>query len=50
MIAAVLAWSALGYFGPLRHAPVTITAFYWYFLTAAWLWLFFALYGTPRLT
>jgi cytochrome c oxidase subunit 3 len=50
MIAAVFAWSLFGYFGPVRHAPVTITALYWYFLTVAWLWLFFTLYGTPRLT
>jgi cytochrome c oxidase subunit 3 len=50
MIAAVFVWSLFGYFGPVRHAPITITALYWYFLTVAWLWLFFTLYGTPRLT
>lgn len=50
MIAAVFVWSMLGYFGPVRHAPITITAFYWYFLAVAYLWLFFTLYGTPRLT
>ncbi|HZT86452.1 MAG TPA: cytochrome c oxidase subunit 3 [Stellaceae bacterium] len=49
MIAAVLAWSALGYFGPVRHAPVTVTAFYWYFVTVIWLALFFTLYITPYL-
>lgn len=49
MIAAVLGWSLLGYFGPARHAPVTITAFYWYFVAAIWLPLFFTLYLTPYL-
>lgn len=50
MVAAVLIWSLLGYFGPLRHVPITITAMYWYFLAVTWLWVFFTLYGTPRLT
>ncbi|HJU18471.1 MAG TPA: cytochrome c oxidase subunit 3 [Stellaceae bacterium] len=50
MILAVLVWSLFGYFGPVRHVPITITALYWYFLTVAWLWLFFTIYGTPRLT
>lgn len=50
MLAAVLVWSALGYFGPLRHVPVTVTAFYWYFVTVIWLALFFALYITPYLS
>jgi cytochrome c oxidase subunit III len=49
MVAAVLLWSALGYFGPVRHAPVTITAFYWYFVTVAWFGVFFTLYITPYL-
>lgn len=47
MVAAVLVWAALGYFGPVRHAPILITAFYWYFLAAAYLWLFFTISGTP---
>lgn len=50
MIAAVFAWYLLGYLGRVRHLPITNTAFYWYFLTVAYLWLFFTLYGTPRLT
>jgi cytochrome c oxidase subunit III len=49
MVAAVLLWAALGYFGPVRHAPVTITAFYWYFVTIAWFGVFFTLYITPHL-
>ena len=50
MIAAVLVWSALGYFGPVRHVPVTVAAFYWYFVTIVWLALFFTVYGTPYLS
>ncbi len=49
MIGAVLLWSAIGYFGPIRHVPVTIAAFYWFFVTAVWLALFFTLYITPYL-
>lgn len=49
MVAAVLLWSALGFFGPLRHAPVPTTALYWYFVTLIWLALFFTLYITPYL-
>jgi heme/copper-type cytochrome/quinol oxidase subunit 3 len=49
MIAAVLGWSALGYFGPVRHVPITVTAFYWYFVTVIWLAVFFTLYITPYL-
>ena len=49
MVAAVLLWSGLGYFGPVRHAPVTIAAFYWFFVTVAWLGVLFTLYITPYL-
>jgi heme/copper-type cytochrome/quinol oxidase subunit 3 len=49
MVAAVLVWSALSYFGPLRHAPVPTTALYWYFVTVIWLALFFTIYITPYL-
>lgn len=49
MSVAVLAWSAIGYFGPVRHVPVTVAAFYWYFLALSWAALFFALYITPYL-
>jgi heme/copper-type cytochrome/quinol oxidase subunit 3 len=49
MIAAVLLWSALGYFGPVRHVPVTVTAFYWYFVAVLWLGVFFTLYVSPYL-
>jgi cytochrome c oxidase subunit III len=47
MLLAVLVWSVLGYFGPVRHAPVMVTALYWYFIVVAWLALFFTIYMTP---
>jgi cytochrome c oxidase subunit III len=49
MAAIALVWSMLGYFGPVRHAPVTVTAFYWYFLAITWLGVFFTLNCTPYL-
>jgi heme/copper-type cytochrome/quinol oxidase subunit 3 len=42
-------WSALGYFGPERNAPVSIGAIYWHFVDAVWLTVFFSLYITPYL-
>jgi heme/copper-type cytochrome/quinol oxidase subunit 3 len=49
MLAAVLLWSFLGYFGPFRNTPVPTTALYWYFVTVIWLALFFTIYITPYL-
>jgi heme/copper-type cytochrome/quinol oxidase subunit 3 len=42
-------WSAFGYFGPGRSAPVSIGAIYWHFVDAVWLVVFFTLYLTPYL-
>jgi heme/copper-type cytochrome/quinol oxidase subunit 3 len=42
-------WSALGYFGPRRSAPVSIGAIYWHFVDAVWLTVFFTIYITPYL-
>jgi heme/copper-type cytochrome/quinol oxidase subunit 3 len=42
-------WSALGYFGPRRSAPVSIGVIYWHFVDAVWLTVFFSLYVTPYL-
>lgn len=50
MAAAVLVWALYGYFGPARHVPVSVAAFYWYFLVAVWVALFFTLYITPFLS
>jgi heme/copper-type cytochrome/quinol oxidase subunit 3 len=46
---AVTVWSSLGYFGPVRSAPVTIAAIYWHFVDAVWIVVFFTFYLTPRL-
>ena len=47
VLAVVLLWSALGYFGPVRHVPVTVAAIYWYFVTIIWLVVLFTLDITP---
>jgi cytochrome c oxidase subunit III len=49
MLTAVLAWSLLGYFGPVRHVPITVAALYWYFVAAVWLGVFFTLFISPHL-
>ncbi len=49
LLLAVAVWSFLGYFGPARSAPVSITAIYWHFVVAVWLAVFFTIYITPRL-
>lgn len=49
IIAAVLLWSLLGYFGSARHVPITVAAVYWYFVAVIWLGVFFTLYITPYL-
>jgi cytochrome c oxidase subunit III len=50
VLASVLVWSAIGYFGPVRHAYVSIGAIYWYFVAVVWLVLFFTFYITPYLS
>jgi cytochrome c oxidase subunit 3 len=50
VLAALVVWSALGYFDPARLAPVAIGAIYWHFVDAVWLTVFFTFYVTPRLS
>ena len=50
VLAALLVWSALGYFDRERMAPVASGAPYWHFVDAVWLTLFFTFYVTPRLS
>jgi cytochrome c oxidase subunit III len=50
ILAALVLWSALGYFDRERHAPVSIGAIYWHFVDAVWLTVFFTFYVTPRLS
>jgi cytochrome c oxidase subunit 3 len=49
MLAAVLAWSLLGYFDARRHAALSIAAIYWHFVDLVWLAIFFTFYITPRI-
>ena len=37
MLAVLLAWAAMGYFSPRRHAPLSIGALYWHFVGVVWL-------------
>jgi cytochrome c oxidase subunit III len=48
-LAAVLIWSALGYFDTRHDAPVVIIAAYWHFVTLVWIAVFITLYVTPYL-
>lgn len=47
MSVVLFLWSAIGYFDRARHIPVTVGAFYWYFLTLLWFAVFLVLDATP---
>jgi len=47
MLAALLGWTALGYFGAERHAALSIGAIYWHFVTVVWLAVFATFYLSP---
>jgi heme/copper-type cytochrome/quinol oxidase subunit 3 len=49
IMAVLLLWSTLGYFGESRHAAVSIGVIYWHFVTIVWLVVFFVIYIAPRL-
>jgi cytochrome c oxidase subunit III len=49
VLGAVLVWSVIGYFGPVRHSYVSIGAIYWHFVDVVWLAVFFTFYLTPYL-
>ena len=49
MLAVLLAWAAMGYFSPRRHAPLSIGALYWHFVGVVWLAVYSALYLSTRL-
>jgi cytochrome c oxidase subunit III len=49
ILLALLVWSAFGYFGPRRDAPVSIGTLYWHFVDVVWLAVFFTFYVTPHL-
>jgi heme/copper-type cytochrome/quinol oxidase subunit 3 len=50
ILLTLLFWSWRGYFGPIRHSPVSIGAIYWHFVDAVWLAVFFTFYITPYLS
>ncbi|MEO8126068.1 MAG: cytochrome c oxidase subunit 3 [Bryobacteraceae bacterium] len=50
MLAALLLWTALGYFGSARHSAVSIGGIYWHFVTVVWLGVLFTFYVVPRLS
>ncbi|HLH91986.1 MAG TPA: cytochrome c oxidase subunit 3 [Xanthobacteraceae bacterium] len=47
MFIMLFVWTLLGYFGPVRHLPITVGVLYWYFVAALWLAVFFVLDLTP---
>ncbi|WP_442755686.1 cytochrome c oxidase subunit 3 [Methylocystis sp. JAN1] len=49
MLAAVFAWSLLGYFDARRNAAISIAAVYWHFVDLVWLAIFFTFYITPHM-
>ncbi|WP_375275311.1 cytochrome c oxidase subunit 3 [Methylorubrum thiocyanatum] len=48
-LAVLSLWTALGYVGPVRSAPVLIGAFYWSFVVAAEAAVFVTLHLSPHL-
>jgi cytochrome c oxidase subunit 3 len=48
-VAAVLAWSLLGYVDARRDTPTLIVSAYWHFVTLAWLAVFVTFYVSPYL-
>ncbi|MEJ0052439.1 MAG: cytochrome c oxidase subunit 3 [Methylovirgula sp.] len=48
-VAAVLAWSLLGYVDARRDTPTLIVGAYWHFVTLAWLAVFVTFYISPYL-
>ncbi len=47
MFIVLFVWALLGYFGPVRHLPITVGMLYWYFVAALWIAVFFVLNITP---
>ena len=46
-LAALVAWTALGYFDGRRNVPVLITTAYWHFVDIVWLFVFATFYVSP---
>lgn len=50
MLAMLLVWTLLGYFGVRRHSTISIAVLYWHFVTIVWIAVFLTFYIAPRLT
>jgi heme/copper-type cytochrome/quinol oxidase subunit 3 len=50
MLVAVLVWAARGRYTRTDHLGMTTTGYYWHFVDAVWLVVFFSFYLWPRLT
>lgn len=50
MLATLLVWASLGYFGVRRHSTVSIAVLYWHFVTVVWAAVFLAFYVSPYLS
>jgi len=49
MLIAVMIWSHRGYYDAGKHLQVTTTSYYWHFVDAVWVTVFFAFYLWPIL-
>lgn len=49
ILAALVIWSWLGYFGRANSTPVSVGVLYWHFVDAVWLFVLFTFYITPYL-
>ena len=49
MLVAVLVWAARGRYTRTDHLGMTTTGYYWHFVDAVWLVVFFSFYLWPRL-
>jgi len=49
ILAALLTWAGLGYFGQRRHAGLSVGILYWHFVDAVWLVVYASLFLAPQL-
>jgi heme/copper-type cytochrome/quinol oxidase subunit 3 len=49
MLVAVLVWAARGRYTRTDHLGMTTIGYYWHFVDAVWLVVFFSFYLWPRL-
>ncbi len=49
VLAALFLWTALDYFSPRRRLAISAGVFYWHFVDAVWLCVFFTYYLSPYL-